>query len=257
MFIRNVAGSVKVERILVKSDRAKRRFALVGLVLLSAVAIGVTSTQATNLNDGRGSVTGGVGDTVALVDGQPIGTADFVEQVAIVNSNLSYMQGQIAAGSLQSSYLRQFIAIITSDGVTNVAFGSLIENEALYEMATARGYSPSDTDVNGEVAKVKSLVDSGKAPVAFQSAIAAVGAQSFWMEIYPNIVRRTLAIDALQMQVVSSNTDSPVSPTSWLNVQKQAVAFARIVVLNPAAIAPATRASALAYLQDYWQLPTQ
>jgi len=240
----------------VKSDRAKRRLALIGFLLFSAIAIGVMSTQSSDVSLTSSGRASDAAKPVAQIGSEMVTADDFAEQVSVVQSNLSYMRGEIAAGNPSSAFLQAFIDIITAHGIKNVAFAGLIQDQALYERAVARGFNPSDAVVNAKVAQDKALaaraIDSANA-----AYIASVGEQKFWTTIYPAMVRRSLATQALWQSRTSGKATDADRVTTWQQVQQQAVASIKVRVLNASAIAPASTDSAIAYLHDYWRLPTQ
>jgi hypothetical protein len=238
------------------SDRAKRRLALVGLILFSALALGIMSTQASDATIAGRARASDVANPVAQIGSETVTTDDFAAQVTSVQSNLSYMRGEIAAGNPSSAFLQAFIDIITTHGIKNVAFAGLIEDHALYEQAVARGFNPSDAVVNAKVAQDKALaaraIDSANA-----AYIASVGEQKFWTTMYPAMVRRSLATQALWQSRTSGKATDADRVTTWQQVQQQAVASTEVRVLDASAIAPASTDSAMAYLQDYWQFSAQ
>ena len=238
------------------SARTQRRLALFGLILFSALALGIMSTQASDASIADRAGASGVANPIAQIGSEAVTAADFNEHVGIVKSNLSYMRGEIAAGNPSSAYLQAFIDVITVHGIENVAFAGMIENQALYEMAVARGYAPSDAEVNAKVEQDKALAARAIDP-ATAAYIASVGEQRFWSTMYPATVRRDLATQALWQSVTTGETTVADRATTWQQVEQQAVASTKVRVLNASAIAPASTDSAIAYLNAYWRLPTQ
>jgi hypothetical protein len=87
------------------SNRAKRRLALVGLVLFSALALGIMSTQASNAPIAGSARVSGMVNPVAQIGSEFVTAEDFAAQVMVVQSNLSFMRGEIAAGNPSSAFL--------------------------------------------------------------------------------------------------------------------------------------------------------
>ena len=241
-------------------QRLGRRLTLAIVILSSALATGVMSTQASGSDQPAAdrAKSGGVAlvsrstTSPVRVDSQVITEADFREQVQIVQSNVAFMHEEIAAKSLNAAYLQKFITIINAHGVANVALASLIENRSVYLLAVARGYQPSQAEVTARVEEDRGLAASGKAPAETKAFITAVGEQYYWATLDPEVVRRALAIQAFHASVIQNSPDMDGQVAAWQKIEQQAVAATRIEVLDSDAIAPATPDAALAYLRAYW-----
>jgi hypothetical protein len=233
-----------------------RRTALILLILISALAIGITSTQATDPNVGATRLAADGTPAVVLIGDEPMSADDFKQNVGAVNSNLSQLQGQIASGSQNSASLQSIIDMINTHGVENVALADMIENQALYDLAVARGFGPSDDVVQAKVAQDKALASKGIDPTT-AAYIASVGEDRFWTTLYPATVRRNLATQALLQDTIKGKASSDEANTAWNQVQQQALDATHVTVLNPDAIAPASMSAAIDYLHAYWQFSGQ
>lgn len=229
-----------------------RRLALMLLILISALALGITSTQATNPNLERARLAADGTPAVLVIGNEPVSADDFKQNVGAVNANLAQMQGKIASSSPDSANLKSFIAMINAHGVQNVALAGLIENQALYDLAVRRGFVPSDEMVNTQVAQDKALAAQSIDPAA-AAYIASVGADRFWNTLYPASVRRQMATQELWQDTVKDKPTSAEAYAAWNDVQQQALDATRVTVLDADAIAPATTSGAIDYLHDYWQ----
>jgi hypothetical protein len=238
------------------SARARRRLALIGFILISALAIGITSTQATDSSSGTARATADGTPAVAIIADEAVSANEFKQQIGIVNSNINYMQGQIDVGSQSSAFLRGFIDLIHAHGVENVALGGMIENQALYQMAVTRGFVPTDDAVQAKVAQDKQLASQGIDP-GTAAYIASVGEDRFWNTLYPETVRRDIATEALWKDTIKGKTTSADAYAAWNDVEQRALDATPVSILDAKAIAPATTAAALDYLHDYWQFSEQ
>lgn len=238
------------------SARARRRLALIGFILISVLAIGITSTQATASNTGATRLAADGTPAVVLIGDEPVSADDFKQNVAAVNANISQMQGQITSGSQSSVPYQAFIDLIHAHGVENVAFGSMIESQALYDLAVTRGFAPSDDAVNARVAHDKALAAQSIDPAA-AAYIASVGADRFWNTLYPASVRRQLATQALWQNTVQDKPTTAEQVAAWTQVQQQALDATNVTVLDAKAIAPASTNAAVEYLRDYWRFTAQ
>lgn len=238
------------------SNRAKRRLALIGLILISALAIGIMSTRMPNQSVAASRLADDGTPAVVLIGNEPVSADDFKQNVDAVNSNLGYMQGEIASGSQSSAFLQAFIDLIHADGVENAALGSMIENQALYDLAVTRGFAPSDDMVQAKVAQDKKLASQSIDPAA-AAYIASVGEDRFWNTLYPASVRRDMATQALWQETVKGKPTTAEQVAAWNDVQQQALDATNVTVLDAKAIAPASTEAAIDYLHDYWAFSAQ
>jgi hypothetical protein len=234
------------------SARARRRLALIGFVLISVLAIGITSTQMPDQSVAASRLADDGTPAVLLIGDEPVSADDFKQNVGAVNANISQMQGQIASGSQSSALLQSFIDLMHAHGVENVALGGMIENQALYNLALTRGFAPSDDDVNAKVAQDKALAAQSIDPAA-AAYIASVGADRFWNTLYPESVRRDMATQALWQDTINGKPTTAEQVAAWNNVQQQALDATNVTVLDAKALAPATTAAAIDYLHAFWQ----
>lgn len=200
----------------------------------------------------------GTDAVIARVDASSITQADFQEEVATVPQGLQSMNAMASTGSPSStgvskSYLKSFISLRERYGAQNVALAALIENRAVYELAVARGYEATNQEVAARVARDKSWVQSGKVK-GIQSYINVIGPKVYWSTIYPALIRRSLTTDAFQEAVAPAQGSISQASAAWKKVQLQAVQQAKITLVDPSAVAPATVSSALQYLQAYYKL---
>ncbi|HVX31318.1 MAG TPA: hypothetical protein VHA53_12635, partial [Nitrolancea sp.] len=127
---------------------------------------------------------------------------------------------------------------------------------ALYDLAVARGFAPSDDMVQAKVAEDKAMAAQSIDPAA-AAYIASVGEDRFWNTVYPDSVRRQMATQALWQDTVFGKPTNAAQVKAWTDVEQQAVDATHITVLNADAIAPASTEAAMDYLHDYWQFSAQ
>jgi len=238
------------------SARARRRLALIGFILISALAIGITSTQMPDHIAAASRMAADGTPAVVLIGDEPVSADDFKQYVGDVNANLNQMQGQIASGSQSSAQIQSLIDLIHVHGAENVALGSMIENQALYDLAVTRGFAPSDDVVNAKVAQDKALAAQSIDPAA-AAYIASVGEDRFWNTLYPASVRRQMATQALWQDTVEGKPTNADQVAAWNEVQQQALDATHVTILDAKAIAPASTAAAIDFLHAYWQLTAQ
>lgn len=222
------------------------------LILLSAAATGIMSIQASR--SVQANVDSAPVDAVATVGSETINAAEFQAQLLVVRSNLAYMHAQIAEHSQNSAFLQAFIDLIDAHGVANVAFASLIEDRAIYLLAIERGFAPSEVVVTATIQHDKSLVSNGsvKLSEADNAYIDNVGRENYWTTMFPMIVKRQLATQALFESVTNNATTSSGQTAAWQLVEKHAVDTVSVTVLDPLVISPASARGAISYVNDYW-----
>jgi hypothetical protein len=233
------------------SARARRRLTLIGFILISTLAIGIMSTQMPDQSSAAARLAADGTPAVVLIGNEPVSADDFKQNVGAVNANLNQMQVQIASGSQSSALLQSFIDLIHAHGIENVALGSMIEKQALYDLAVTRGFAPSDDVVQAKVAQDKQSASQSIDPAA-AAYIASVGEDRFWNTLYPASVRREMATQALWQDTVKGKPTTAEAYAAWNDVQQQALDATNVTILDAKAIAPASTAAAVAYLHDYW-----
>lgn len=239
-----------------------RLLVLVVMVLISMLAIGAMSSQASDPDSVARDQGKSVGEarvsapmsSVAKVGTIAITDADFEEGMKVVSSDLDYMQAQIAAGNPNSEFLQQFVELINAHDTASVALAALIEDRSVYLLAVQRGYQPSTTQVKVKTEQDRNLVNTQGTPPQLQAYINVVGEEYYWSTLYPQIAERTLASQALYASVTKDHPDAEAASAAWLQVKKEAVAEASVTIVSSSAIAPATRDSAMNYLNAYWDL---
>lgn len=244
-------------------NRPKLLVVLGALVTLSALILSTVATQATDKEQaaverfkqvGEARASGDLTDVVKI--GQQIVTLDdFQEQVRVVETNLEYMKGEINTSSPNSTYLQAFVQLIEQTGVRNVALGSLIQDRALYERALANGFNATDQEITDQLKRDRDLVQNTPEGERVAAYIKAVGQDRYWSELYPATLRREIAIQKMWNAAVTGIPDQGGREAKWNDVQKQAISSVSIDVLTPDPIVPATVSDALAYLNEYRQLP--
>lgn len=236
-------------------SRLSRLATLVLLVLLSAVATGIMATQASDPNSAQSDPAGGT--PVARIGDETITTTDLRQEAQIVQANVAYMQGEIANKNPSAAYLQDFVDIITTHGKENVAFAVLIQDRALYQLAVQRGFEPSDAQVKARVEQQQKLYAQGKVTETDKAIITSAGEDYFWSTLYPMIARRQLATQALWQSVTGNVTNASEQALAWLQIEQQAIEAAPVTVIDPTAIAPASKSAAMIYLKAYWTLQVQ
>lgn len=234
------------------SARARRRLALIGFILISVLAIGITSTQMPDQSVAAPRLADDGTPAVVLIGNQAVSADEFKQNVGAVNANLVQMQGEIANGSQNSALYQAVIDLIHAHGAENVALGGMIQDEALYDLAVTRGFAPTDDVVQAQVAKDKAQAAQSIDPAA-AAYIASVGADRFWNTLYPESVRRQMATQALWQNTIKGKPSTAEAYAAWNVVQQQALDATPITILDARDIAPATTAAAIDYLHAYWQ----
>ncbi len=244
-------------------NRSKILVILGVLVTLAALILSTVVAQATDQEQaaverfkqvGEARASGGstgvvrIGQQVVMLD-------DFQAQVRVVETNLEYMKGQFNTGSPDSAYLEAFVQLIERAGIPNVALGSLIQDRALYERALANGFNATDQEVTAQLERDRNLVQNTPEGARVAAYIKAVGEDRYWSDLYPATLRREIAIQKMWNATVTGIADQGSREAKWNDVQKQAISSVSIEVLAPDAIAPATVNDALAYLDNFRQLP--
>jgi hypothetical protein len=233
-----------------------RRVALILLILISALALGITSTQATDPTHETTRLADDGTPAVVVIGNEPMSADNFKLNVGAVIANLNQLQGQIASGSQNSASMQSIIDMITAHGIENVALADMIENEALYDLAVTRGFAPSDEMVQNKVAQDKATASQNIDP-GTAAYITSVGEDRFWTTIYPSTVRHNLATQALWQDTIKGKNSTAEADAAWNRVQQQALAATSVTVLDPSAIAPASKSAAIDYLHAYWQFSGQ
>jgi hypothetical protein len=225
------------------------------LVLLSSVATAIVSASASNGQPT--SIDPATAMPVVRIGNETVSAAEYQEKVREVQSNLTYMRGVAASGDPSAAYMRRFLDLINRYGPENVAFAGLIEDRAVYQLAVERGFAPSNDYLSIRIEADRKLItdETVTIPATTRAYIDEVGADYYWTVLFPDIERRQITTQAFWKSITLGATYVAEATAVWTPMQRQAVEQAPVEVLNPAAIAPATKEMAVDYLNAYWALP--
>lgn len=156
---------------------------------------------------------------------------------------------------------KRMVAIMEKYGADTAALGGLIHQYALYSYAVEAGYEVSDEEVTAWVTDIRATyedaVPSTQANIIgeFKGYIAAVGAESFWGEIYPAQMKRRMTITEWKKDLMTEQFGSGAIDSKQLNkldamLSEEALSKVEVQVVDASKL-KATLEQALAYVREY------
>lgn len=190
---------------------------------------------------------------IASIGSDDVTSREFLEKVAVVESNLAFMRSQQQQEVPGTDFMAKRIELIEQAGVETVALAGLFEEHALYQRAVNEGYAASADEVAARVSADRDAIQHGAAP-EIMGYVDIVGEEAYWSTIYPAVMEREMAIQNLWSAVVAG-TDPAQARSAWNESQRQAVSVTKVDLVDPAAVGAATIDGALDYLDQIYSLP--
>lgn len=243
------------------------RYLLVGISLLAVLLVALVALAVRGLVGGdSGDAVGARGtpeqraaatpvrSVVARVDGIEITEADWTLALARVESNLSFMRGEIAAGSSAAAGLVPFLTLVEKYGVETVALGATISQAVIEAEATRRGVMPTPIELSAAVSRQRQVTEAGLrgdivlAPGAVamvEAMMAAVGEDFYWRVFLPTQQRQAIATERLQIAIGRTQP--------WPTFITSRVRTARVELIAPG-LRSLSVEEAIAYLEEFYRV---